>query len=150
MVTFIAQKLLFSSIMMYILGKLFCANFGRMSRRGLEFWPGPGTRSITDCHIHHRMSDSSQDVTFITGCHIHHEMSHLSQDVTYQHISTSINNLLRQYVLPRQAVRFHLNKALVAEIKGVAPPDLSNQELYLGDPDTAPLVLVDEVTCLFY
>ena len=58
MVTFIAQKPPFSSIMMYILGKKLCktpADFRQISvgilpgpGRGLAFWPGPGTRSITD------------------------------------------------------------------------------------------------------
>ena len=52
MVTFIAQIPSFPSIMMYILGKNVCktpADFGQISAGagGLEFWPGPGTRSIT-------------------------------------------------------------------------------------------------------
>ena len=55
MVTFIAQKPSFSSTIMYILGKkkknLMQISDRPGSSRWFEFWPGPGTRSITDLLI---------------------------------------------------------------------------------------------------
>ena len=131
MVTFIAQKPSFSSIMMYISGKksfvkprLILGKFWPGSGQGLEFWPGPG---ITASKVH-PLNTGQLSLLVVHGAKVHHiNTGYCIQD------TLSSRALYTRYPIVARALGLAAaSKGILHTIARRAWPSASREQRYLA------------------